>query len=68
MAAMALGSVLTGLALTGRRPVAAGAFAAGPGRMLGFAAAYTALSSTVVLSLRSIRSVRQAVPAAAAGG
>ncbi len=30
----------------------------GPGRMLGFAAAYTALSSTVVLSLRAIRSVR----------
>jgi hypothetical protein len=40
----------------------------GPGRMLGFAAAYTALSSTVVLSLRSIRSIRQARPAAAAGG
>ncbi|MDR2987082.1 MAG: MFS transporter [Nocardiopsaceae bacterium] len=31
----------------------------GAGRMLGFAAAYTAVSSTVVLSLRAIRSVRQ---------
>jgi MFS family permease len=30
----------------------------GPGVMLGFAAAYTAISSTVVLSLRAIRSVR----------
>ena len=37
----------------------------GPGRMLGFAAAYTALSSTVVLSLRTIRSVRRSDPAAA---
>jgi hypothetical protein len=32
--------------------------AIGPGPMLGFAAAYTAVSSTVVLSLRAIRSVR----------
>ena len=37
-------------------PVAA---AVGAGRMLGFAAAYTAVSSTVVLSLRAIRSVTQ---------
>jgi hypothetical protein len=34
----------------------------GPGRMLGFAAAYTAVSSTVVLSFRAIRSVRQLEP------
>lgn len=34
--------------------------AVGPGPMLGFAAAYTAISSTVVLSLRAIRSVRLA--------
>jgi hypothetical protein len=34
--------------------------AVGPGAMLGFAAAYTAISSTVVLSLRAIRSVRLA--------
>jgi hypothetical protein len=34
--------------------------------MLGFAAAYTAASSTVVLSLRAIRSVRQADPPCAA--
>jgi MFS family permease len=38
----------------------------GPGRMLGFAAAYTAASSTVVLTLRAIRSVRQLEPAVAA--
>ena len=31
-----------------------------PGPMLGFAAAWTAVSSTVVLSLRAIRSVRLA--------
>jgi hypothetical protein len=40
-------------------PVAA---VVGPGRMLECAAAYTALSSTVVLSLRAIRSVRQPEP------
>jgi MFS family permease len=43
-------------------PVAA---VVGPGRMLGFAAAYTAVSSTVVVSLRAIRSIRQQEPAAA---
>src|SRR5258706_15894785 len=35
-------------------PVAA---VVGPGRMLGFAAAWTAVSTTVVLSLRAIRSL-----------
>jgi hypothetical protein len=49
--AYALGSV--GLAVIG--PVAA---VVGAGRLLGFAAGYAALSSTVVLSLRAIRSVR----------
>jgi MFS family permease len=44
-------------------PVAA---VVGAGRMLGFAAVYTAASSTVVLSLRAIRSVRQADPPCAA--
>jgi MFS family permease len=34
----------------------------GPGPLLGFAAAYTVLSSTVVLSLRAIRSIRQPEP------
>jgi MFS family permease len=50
--AYALGSA--GFVVIG--PVAA---VIGPGRMLGFAAAYTAMSSSVVLSLRAIRSVRQ---------
>jgi hypothetical protein len=49
--AYALGSV--GFAVIG--PVAA---VVGAGRLLGFAAAYAALSSTVVLNLRAIRSVR----------
>jgi hypothetical protein len=50
--AYALGSA--GFVVVG--PVAA---IVGAGRLLGFAAAYAALSSTVVLSLRAIRSVRQ---------
>jgi len=49
----ALGSV--GFVVIG--PVAA---LVGPGRMLGFAAAWTVVSSTVVLSRRAIRSVRLA--------
>jgi MFS family permease len=49
----ALGSV--GFVVIG--PIAA---VVGPARMLGFAAAWTAVSSTVVLSLRAIRSVRMA--------
>jgi hypothetical protein len=53
--AYALGSA--GFVVIG--PVAA---IVGPGRLLGFAAAYTALSSTVVLSLRAIRSIRQPEP------
>ena len=56
--AYALGSV--GFVVIG--PVAA---IVGPGRVLGLAAAYTAVSSTVVLSLRAIRSVRQPEPAEA---
>ena len=56
--AYALGSV--GFVVIG--PVAA---IVGPGRLLGLAAAYTAVSSTVVLSLRAIRSVRQPEPAEA---
>src|SRR5690349_8697343 len=54
--AYALGSA--GFVVIG--PVAA---IVGPGRMLAFAAAYTAVSSTIVLSLRAIRSVRQPEPA-----
>jgi MFS family permease len=56
--AYALGSV--GFVVIG--PVAA---IVGPGRVLGLAAAYAAVSSTVVLSLRAIRSVRQPEPAEA---
>ena len=56
--AYALGSV--GFVVIG--PVAA---IVGPGRLLGLAAAYTAVSSTFVLSLRAIRSVRQPEPAEA---
>jgi MFS family permease len=53
--AYALGSA--GFVVIG--PVAA---IVGPGPLLGFAAAYTVLSSTVVLSLRAIRSIRQPEP------
>jgi MFS family permease len=56
--AYALGSA--GFVVVG--PVAA---IVGSGRLLGFAAAYAALSSTVVLSLRAIRSISQAEPVAA---
>jgi hypothetical protein len=57
---------VTAFALTGSYALGSAGFVVigpvaavvGPGRMLGFAAAWTALSTTVVLSLRAIRSVR----------
>lgn len=57
---------VTAFALTGSYALGSAGFVVigpvaavvGPGRMLGFAAAWTAVSTTVVLSLRAIRSVR----------
>jgi Major Facilitator Superfamily len=59
---------VTAFALTGSYALGSAGFVVigpvaaivGPGRMLGFAAAWTAVSSTVVLSLRAIRSARLA--------
>lgn len=65
---------VTAIGLTGAYALGAAGFVVigpvaaivGPGHLLGFAAAYAVVSSTVVLSLRAIRSVRYHEPVAGA--